>query len=116
MARIRQALADVYGDAGAVAPSRGPGEALGRREPAADGLSGDREDASGQEDRRGALGAWGHGAHHHQDPCGRAERNVGLGAQTADHWVQRNVRNGHCSATWLVIEELTQLDTPLWLT
>eukprot|EP00439_Symbiodinium_sp_Y106_P043838 s8205_g5.t1 len=40
--------------------------------------------------------------------------NVGLGAQTADHWVRRNARNGHCSATWLVIEELTQLDTPLW--
>ena len=43
-----------------------------------------------------------------------AVQNVGLGAQTADHWVRRNVRNGHCSATWLVIEELTQLDTPLW--
>ena len=40
-----------------------------------------------------------------------AVQNVGLGAQTADHWVRRN---GHCSATWLVIEELTQLDTPLW--
>ncbi|OLP75412.1 hypothetical protein AK812_SmicGene44792 [Symbiodinium microadriaticum] len=38
-----------------------------------------------------------------------AVQNVGLGAQTADHWVRRNVRNGHCSATWLVIEELTQL-------
>ena len=43
-----------------------------------------------------------------------AVQNVGLGAQTADHWVRRNVRDGHCSATWLVIEELTQLDTPLW--
>ena len=43
-----------------------------------------------------------------------AVQNVGLGAQTADHWVRRNVRSGHCSATWLVIEELTQLDTPLW--
>ena len=40
-----------------------------------------------------------------------AVQNLGLGAQTADHWVRRN---GHCSATWLVIEELTQLDTPLW--
>ena len=28
--------------------------------------------------------------------------------------VRRNVRSGRCSATWLVIEELTQLDTPLW--
>ena len=43
-----------------------------------------------------------------------AVQNVGLGAQTADRWVRRNVRSGHCSATWLVIEELTQLDTPLW--
>ncbi|CAE7890251.1 pfh1, partial [Symbiodinium necroappetens] len=43
-----------------------------------------------------------------------AVQNVGLGAQTADHWVRRNVRSGHCNATWLVIEELTQLDTPLW--
>ncbi|OLP75717.1 hypothetical protein AK812_SmicGene44442 [Symbiodinium microadriaticum] len=39
-----------------------------------------------------------------------AVQNVGLGAQTADHWVRRNVRSGHCSATWLVIEELTQLE------
>ena len=38
----------------------------------------------------------------------------GRRAQTADHWVRRNVRSGRCSATWLVIEELTQLDTPLW--
>eukprot|EP00439_Symbiodinium_sp_Y106_P045472 s4714_g5.t1 len=37
-----------------------------------------------------------------------AVQSVGLGAQTAGHWVRRNVRNGHCSATWLVIEELTQ--------
>ena len=43
-----------------------------------------------------------------------AVQNVGLGAQTVDHWVRRNVRSGRCSATWLVIEELTQLDTPLW--
>ena len=43
-----------------------------------------------------------------------AVQNVGLRAQTADHWVRRNVRSGRCSATWLVIEELTQLDTPLW--
>ena len=43
-----------------------------------------------------------------------AVQNVGLGAQTADHWVRRNIRSGRCSATWLVIEELTQLDTPLW--
>ena len=43
-----------------------------------------------------------------------AVQNVGLGAQTADHWVRRNVRDGHCSATWLVIAELTQLDTSLW--
>ena len=46
-------------------------------EPAADGLSGDREDAPGQEDRGGASGARGLGAHHHQDPCGRAECGAG---------------------------------------
>ena len=67
---------------------------------------GDRKHAPGQEDR-----ARGHGAHHHQDPCGRAERGTG-GADGGQ--MRRNVRNGHCSATWLVIEELTQLDTPLW--
>ena len=33
-----------------------------------------------------------------------AVQNVGLEAQTADHWVRRNVRSGRCSATWLVIE------------
>ena len=43
-----------------------------------------------------------------------ALREHGDTVQTADHWVRRNGRNGHCSATWLVIEELTQLDTPLW--
>ena len=63
---------------GALAQGGGPcGPLPGRREPAADGLSGDREDAPGQEDRGGASGARGHGAHHHQDPCGRAECGAG---------------------------------------
>ena len=35
------------------------------------------QDSSGQEDRRSLEGARGHGAHHHQDPCGRAERGPG---------------------------------------
>ena len=53
------------------------GHCPGRREPAADGLSGDGQDSLGQEDRGGAAGARGHGAHHHEDPCGRAERGPG---------------------------------------
>ena len=42
-------------------------------------------------------------------------QNLGLGAQTADHWVRRYVRG--CSAQkldWLVVEEITQLDMALW--
>ena len=56
--------------------SGGPRSPLpGRREFAADGLSGDGQDSSGQcqEDRRSLEGARGH----HQDPCGRAERGPG---------------------------------------
>ena len=41
-------------------------------------------------------------------------QNLGLGAQTADHWVRRTVRNGRCRLDWLVIEEVTQLDAGLW--
>ena len=36
-------------------------------------------------------------------------QNIGLGAQTADHWVRRTIRNGHCR-----LEEITQLDAGLW--
>ena len=43
-----------------------------------------------------------------------AAQNLGLGAQTADHWVRRTVRNGRCQLDWLVIEEVTQMDTGLW--
>ena len=43
-----------------------------------------------------------------------AAQNLGLGAQTADHWVRRTVRNGRCQLHWLVIEEVTQMDTGLW--
>ena len=39
-------------------------------------------------------------------------QNLGLGAQTADHWVRRYVCGG--SAHWLVVEEITQLDMALW--
>ena len=71
------------GEAG-VAASGGSSHTLpGGREPVADGLSRDGQDAPGPQDRGGPA-------------------------------VRRNVRSGRCSATWLVIEELTQLDTPLW--
>ena len=43
-----------------------------------------------------------------------AAQNLGLGAQTADHWVRRTVRNGRCQLDWLVIEEVTQMDAGLW--
>ena len=42
-------------------------------------------------------------------------QNLGLGAQTADHWVRRYVRGGSAQKLdWLVVEEITQLDTALW--
>ena len=42
-------------------------------------------------------------------------QNLGLGAQTADHWVRRNVRRGSAQKLdWLVVEEITQLDMALW--
>ena len=41
-------------------------------------------------------------------------QNLGLGAQTADHWVRRTIRAGRCSLDWLIIEEVTQLDVGLW--
>ena len=41
-------------------------------------------------------------------------QNLGLGAQTADHWVRRTIRAGRCSLDWLVVEEVTQLDVGLW--
>ena len=38
-------------------------------------------------------------------------QNLGLGAQTADHWVRRYVRGGSAQKLdWLVVEEITQLD------
>ena len=42
-------------------------------------------------------------------------QNLGLGAQTADHWVRRHVRAGSAQKLdWLVVEEITQLDMALW--
>ena len=42
-------------------------------------------------------------------------QNLGLGTQTADHWVRRCVRNGSVQKLdWLVVEEITQLDMALW--
>ncbi|CAE7029901.1 unnamed protein product [Symbiodinium natans] len=41
-------------------------------------------------------------------------QNFGTQAETADHWVRSTVRNGYCNIDWLVVEEITQLDTGLW--
>ena len=42
-------------------------------------------------------------------------QNLGMGAQTADHWVRRHVRGGSAQKLdWLVVEEITQLDMALW--
>ena len=44
-------------------------------------------------------------------------QNLGLAAQTADHWVRRYVRGGSAQKLdWLVVEEITQLDMtwPAW--
>ena len=41
-------------------------------------------------------------------------QNLGMGAQTADHWVRRTIRAGRCALDWLVVEEVTQLDVGLW--
>ena len=41
-------------------------------------------------------------------------QNLGLRAQTADHWVRRYVRGGSVQKLdWLVVEEITQLDMTL---
>ena len=42
-------------------------------------------------------------------------QNIGQGARTADHWLRRFVRHGNVRLIdWLVVEEITQLDTALW--
>ena len=41
-------------------------------------------------------------------------QNLGAGAQTADRFVRRSIRNGSCELDRLVIEEITQLDSSLW--
>ena len=44
-----------------------------------------------------------------------AVQNIGQGARTADHWLRRFVRHGNIRLIdWLVVEEITQLDTALW--
>ena len=76
------------GEAG-VAASGGSSDTLpGRREPAADGLSRDGQDASGKIVE--ALRELGDTVHI-ITKTHAAVQNVGLGAQTADHWVRRNV-------------------------
>ena len=41
-------------------------------------------------------------------------QNLGAGAQTADRFVRRSIRNGSCELDRLVIEEITQLDSSFW--
>ena len=42
-------------------------------------------------------------------------QNLGMGAQTAENWVRRAVRNGGGHAIdWLAIKEISQLDAGLW--
>ena len=41
-------------------------------------------------------------------------QNFGMQAETADHWVRSSIRNGYCNVDWLVVEEITMLDTGLW--
>ena len=41
-------------------------------------------------------------------------QNLGAGAQTADRFVRRSIRDGSCELDRLVIEEITQLDSSLW--
>ncbi|CAE7558183.1 unnamed protein product [Symbiodinium natans] len=41
-------------------------------------------------------------------------QNGGTQAETADHWVRSSIRNGYCNVDWLVVEEITMLDTGLW--
>ena len=41
-------------------------------------------------------------------------QNLGMQAETADHWARSTVRNGYCNIDWLAAEEITQLDTGLW--
>ena len=47
-------------------------------------------------------------------PGRRTSRGASWSAQTADHWVRRTVRNGRCQLDWLVVEEVTQIDSGLW--
>ncbi len=41
-------------------------------------------------------------------------QNFGEGTVTADHWVRKQPRRGHCSCDVLVIEEISQISTYLW--
>ena len=43
-----------------------------------------------------------------------AVQNFGEGAQTADHWVRKQPRRGHCTCDVLVVEEISQISTYLW--
>ena len=41
-------------------------------------------------------------------------QNFGVDAQTADHYVRRYIRAGSCSADYLVVEEISQINSSLW--
>ena len=80
--------------------------------PAAHGPAGHRKDAPGP-DHCARLREQGEAVHLvSKTHC--SAQNLGLGAQTADHWV-RYVRGGSAQKLdWLVVEEITQLDMALW--
>ena len=81
--------------------------------PAAHGPAGHRKDAPGPDHCCEAARAGRGGALVSKTHC--SAQNLGLGAQTADHWVRRNVRGGSAQKLdWLVVEEITQLDMALW--
>ena len=70
--------------------------------PAAHGPAGHRKDAPGPDE-----------AVHLVSKTHCSAQNLGVGAQTADHWV-RYVCGAVRKLDWLVVEEITQLDMALW--
>ncbi len=40
--------------------------------------------------------------------------NLGMDCVTADHYVRKHIRNGHCGADVLVVDECFQIDANLW--
>ena len=46
--------------------------------------------------------------------CHSAVQNFGSGCETADHWVNKYVRNGQPKCKYLFVEELSQINVTLW--